>query len=267
MIMKRPTPFLTLWPFLLLWLFSSTAMSAPVESALPDLRAPNPRDLIQQAMDHWRGLSSYSEMTMTIHRPDWERSMSMRSWTKGDKTSLVRVTKPKKDAGNGTLTKDNNMWTFAPKVNRIIKVPSSMMSQSWMGSDFTNKDISKSTDIIDQYDHKILESREQDGHTVYVIESIPHEDAAIVWGKEILTIRDDYIMLEQQFWDQDNILVKTMKAREIKKLGGRTVASVIRMGKVETPDEWTEMSIQDIQFDQTHPDSLFTLSNLRNPRQ
>jgi outer membrane lipoprotein-sorting protein len=238
-------------------LFSQPAQSADID----------PRDLIQKAMDHWRGSSSYSEMTMTIHRPDWERSMSMRSWTKGEKTSLVRVTEPKKDAGNGTLLKDNNMWTFAPKVNRIIKVPSSMMSQSWMGSDFSNKDISKSTDIIDQYEHSLLETSEQDGHTVYVIESIPHEEAAVVWGKEVLVIRDDNVLLEQQFWDQDGVLVKTMKALEIKQLGGRTVASVIRMGKLDTPDEWTEMSVQDIAFDVSNPDSLFTLSNLRNPRQ
>ena len=132
-----------------------------LSSALANPASPDPRELIQQAMDHWRGLSSYSEMTMTIHRPDWERAMSMRSWTKGDKTSLVRVTLPKKDAGNGTLTKDDNMWTFAPKINRIIKVPSSMMNQSWMGSDFSNKDISKSTDILDQYDHKLLEIRKK----------------------------------------------------------------------------------------------------------
>jgi hypothetical protein len=243
-------------------LFSPLALSTA-----PDSPDPNPRELIKQAMDHWRGLSSYSEMTMTIHRSDWQRSMSMRSWTKGDKTTLVRITKPKKDAGNGTLTKDNNMWTFSPKINRIIKVPSSMMSQSWMGSDFSNKDISKSTDIIDQYEHKLLETREKDGHAVYVIESIPHEEAAVVWGKEIIIIRDDYVLLEQQFWDQDDILVKTMKAREIKTLGGRTVASVIRMAKQEAPDEWTEMSVQDIQFDMNHADSLFTLSNLRNPRQ
>lgn len=236
-------------------------------STLTLAATPNPRDLIERAMDHWRGTSSYSEMTMTIHRPDWERSMSMRSWTKGDKTSLVRITEPKKDAGNGTLTKDNNMWTYAPKINRIIKVPSSMMSQSWMGSDFSNKDISKSTDIIDQYEHTLLETRVSDDHTAYVIESIPHEDAAVVWGKEIVIIRDDYIMLEQQFWDQDGTLVKTMKAHEIKTLGGRTVASTIRMGKVEQPDEWTEMSIQDIDFDQSHSDNLFTLSSLRNPRQ
>ncbi len=227
----------------------------------------DPRDLIQKAMDHWRGMSSYSEMTMTIHRPDWERSMSMRSWTQGEKTSLVRVTEPKKDAGNGTLLKDNNMWTFAPKVNRIIKVPSSMMSQSWMGSDFTNKDISKSTDIIDQYDHGLIETRQDDGHTVYVIESIPHEEAAVVWGKEVLAIRDDYILLRQEYWDQDGVLVKTMEALEIKELGGRTVASVIRMGKVDKPDEWTQMSVQDVNFDVTHSDSVFTLSNLRNPRQ
>ena len=244
-------------------LFCASSCISPLASA----EDYDPKELIQKAMDHWRGLSSYSEMTMTIHRPDWERSMSMRSWTKGEKTTLVRVTAPKKDAGNGTLTKDNNMWTFAPKVNRIIKVPSSMMSQSWMGSDFSNKDISKSTDIIDQYDHRLLETREQDGHTIYVIESIPHEEAAVVWGKEIVAIRDDYVLIEQQFWDQDDILVKTMKALEIREIGGRTVASIIRMGKVAEPDEWTEMSVQDIKFDVVNDDNLFTLSNLRNPRQ
>ncbi len=227
----------------------------------------DPRDLIEKAMDHWRGTSSYSEMSMTIHRADWERTMSMRAWTVGDKTSLVRVTAPKKDAGNGTLLKDNNMWTFAPKVNRIIKVPSSMMSQSWMGSDFSNKDISKSTDIIDQYDHTLVDTREQGGHTEYVIESVPHEEAAVVWGREVLTIRDDHVLLEQQFWDQDGVLVKTMKALEIRELGGRTVASLIRMGKVDTPNEWTEMSVSAIEFDVSHPDGLFTLSSLRNPRQ
>ena len=227
----------------------------------------DPRSLIESAMDHWRGLTSYSEITMTIHRPDWERSMSMRSWTQGDKTSLVRVTEPARDAGNGTLLKDDNMWTYSPKINRIIKIPSSMMNQSWMGSDFTNKDISKSTDIIDQYDHHLLETRNENGHEIYVIESIPHEDAAVVWGREVLSIRDDFVLLEQQFWDQDNVLVKTMVTRDIDTMGGRTVAKRMRIGKVDTPDEWTEMQVHDISFDIELSDSLFTLSSLRNPRQ
>ena len=242
---------------LLACLFPSLALSTEID----------PRDLIQKAMDHWRGTSSYSEMSMTIHRPDWERTMSMRSWTKGEKTSLVRVTEPKKDAGNGTLLKDNNMWTFAPKVNRIIKVPSSMMSQSWMGSDFSNKDISKSTDIIDQYEHRLLGTETVDEQVIYTIESIPHEDAAVVWGKEIVAIRDDFVMLRQEFWDQDDILVKVMEATELAMMDGRIIASRMRMHKVETPTEWTEMTVDAIDFDVELGTNLFTLSNLRNPRQ
>lgn len=228
---------------------------------------PDPRALIEQAMDHWRGVTSYGEMTMVIHRPDWERSMSMQSWTRGAQHTLVRVTAPARDAGNGTLVKDNNMWSYTPKINRVIKVPSSMMSQGWMGSDLSNKDISKSTDIIDQYDHTLLETREGDGHTVYVIQSIPHEEAAVVWGKEILAIRDDYIMLEQQFWDQDGVLVKTFKTIEVKTFDGRPVASTMRMQEIDKPGQWTELRVDDTQFDIELPANLFTLSNLRNPRQ
>lgn len=226
----------------------------------------SPRDLIESAMEQWRGLSSYSEMTMVIHRPDWERSMSMQAWTKGEKLSLVRVTKPKKDAGNGTLLKEKNMWSYAPKVNRIIKIPSSLMSQGWMGSDFSNKDISKSTDILDSYDHTLTATDERDGHTVYTITSIPHEDAAVVWGKEVVMVRDDFVLLEQQFWDQDGLMVKSMKASDIIEIDGRPVAKVLHMEKVDSNGEWTEMKIDTIDFDVDLKDNLFTLSNLRNPR-
>ena len=227
----------------------------------------NARELVRKAMDHWRGLTSYGESTMTIHRPDWERSMTMKSWSKGDKISLVRVTAPAKDAGNGTLLNDSNMWTYTPRINRVIKVPSSMMSQSWMGSDFSNKDIAKSTDIIDQYDHELSNEETVDGHTQYTITSIPHEDAAVVWGKEVLVVRDDFVLIEQQFWDQDGILVKKMETLDIEEMGGRPVARVIRMGDVESPDEWTELTTHHIEFDIELPDQMFTLSNLRNPRQ
>ena len=239
-------------------------LAATAASAADDI---DPRELIRAAMDHWRGVNSYSEMTMTVHRSDWQRSFSMQAWTEGDKLSLVRVTAPKRDAGNGTLVRDQSMWTFSPKINRIIKVPSSMMNQSWMGSDFSNKDISKSTDVIDQYDHRLVGSASEGEHVLYTIESIPHEDAAVVWGREVFVIRDDYVMLRQEFWDQDDILVKEMNATEIEVMDGRTIASRMRMHKLESPDEWTEMVVDKIDFDVELGANLFTLSNLRNPRQ
>ena len=118
-----------------------------------------------------------------------------------------------RDAGNGTLTIDNNMWSFSPKVNRVIKVPSSMMGQSWMGSDFSNKDVSRADDIIDQYEHTLIGEEEHEGHRVHVVESIPHEEAAVVWGKEVLRIRDDDVLLSQEFYDQDGKRVSPQTVR------------------------------------------------------
>ena len=237
--------------------------------ALPVFAADEERSatqIVRDAIDHWRGLSSYTVMTMVIHRPDWERSMTMEAWTKGDDNSLVRVIEPKKDRGNGTLTDKNSMWTFSPKVNRVIKVPSSMMGQSWMGSDFSNKDIARADDIIDQYDHSILETDVVDEITVYKIESIPHEDAAVVWGSEVLTIRDDHVVLEHAFYDQDGELVKTLQSLEIEEMGGRTIAKRQRMVKTDEPDEWTEIAVEEVEYELDLKDSVFTLSNLRNPR-
>ena len=237
--------------------------------ALPGLLVAEERSatqIVRDAVDHWRGLSSYTVMSMLIHRPDWERSMTMEAWTKGDERALVRVVEPKKDRGNGTLTQDNNMWTFSPKVNRVIKVPSSMMGQSWMGSDFSNKDVARADDIIDQYDHTLLATDIVDGVTVHRIKSIPHEDAAVVWGSEVLTIREDHVVLEHAFYDQDGELVKTLRSLETGEMGGRMIAKRQRMMKTDTPDEWTEIAVVDVEYDLNLKDSLFTLSNLRNPR-
>ena len=234
--------------------------------ASADTGSRNATDIVRDALNHWRGLSSHGEMTMTIHRPDWERSMSMETWSRGEEESLVRVTAPRKDRGNGTLIIDNNMWTFSPKVNRVIKVPSSMMNQSWMGSDFSNKDISRTDDIVDEYDHTLLGESEQDGFIVYEIESVPLEDAAVVWGREVLVIREDNVMIEQRFYDQDGELVKTLRTLEIGEMGGRTVAKQQRMEKEEYPDEWTEVLMENVEFDVELRDNVFTLSYLRNPR-
>ncbi len=239
---------------------------ALVFSAAAFADEPDGTQIVREAIDHWRGLSSESVMTMVIHRPDWERSMTMRAWTKGDEKSLIRVLEPRKDRGNGTLTDDNDMWSYSPKINRVIKIPSSMMGQSWMGSDFSNNDVARADDIIDEYDHAVVAVREADGMRIYDVESVPHEEAAVVWGREVLAIREDHIVLSHRFYDQDGLLVKEMRALEVGEMGGRTVAIRQRMAKVGATDEWTEISLESIAYDVELGDSLFTLSNLRNPR-
>lgn len=244
-------------------LFSLILLVIPVLGLAQERDA---KSIVRDAIDHWRGVSSYTEMTMIIHRPDWERSMTMQAWTKGDDHSLVRVIEPKKDRGNGTLTDDNSMWSYSPKINRVIKIPSSMMGQSWMGSDFSNKDVARADEIVDEYEHNLLSTEELDGIIVYEIEAIPHEDAAVVWGSEVLRIREDHVVLEHAFFDQDGELVKSLQTMEITDMGGRTIAKRQRMNKADKPDEWTEIQVNEVDYDVELKDSLFTLSNLRNPR-
>jgi len=227
---------------------------------------PDANKLVQTAIDYWRDSSSYTEATMKIHRSDWQREMSFKAWTKGRDSTLVRFTAPAKDAGNASLTLKNNMWSYTPKINKLIKIPPSMMAQSWMGSDLSYQDLSKADDIIEYYDHVIIEEYKEEDHIVYVVESTPHETAPVVWGKEIIKIRDDYIMLEHEFFDQEMQLVKILKAHEITSTGSKLYARKMRMTKLENSEEWTEIINDKVEFGIKLPEYIFTLSNLRNPR-
>jgi len=241
--------------------FVSIGLAQKATAATPDAQK-----LVKSAMDYWRSKTSYTEVVMSIHRPDWNRTMSMRGWTRGTTDSTIIFTSPRKDAGNATLKLVKTMWMFTPKLNQVIKLPASMMSQSWMGSDFSYNDLAKSDQIINEYTHKIVDTQQQDGHTVYTIESIPNADAPVVWGKEILRIRDDYILISEQFYDQDMKLVKQMETTKIGPLGGRNFPLAMRMTSLEEKDHWTELTNQVGHFDIKLPDYLFSLSNLRNPR-
>jgi len=227
---------------------------------------PDAAAIIKAAIEYWRDVSSYAVFDMHIHRPDWQRTMSMRVWTRGNKESLVRVVAPAKDAGNGTLLLDNDMWSYNPKINRVIKIPSSMMNQSWMGSDFSNNDLAKADDLIDQYRHTLLATETHNGHKLYIIEAVPNETAPVVWGREVVKVRDDYILIEHAFYDQSNVLVKRLVTTEIRPMGGKMVAARERMQRVDKPGEWTEIITREAQFGIDLPASTFTLGNLRNPR-
>ncbi|MCB0360074.1 MAG: outer membrane lipoprotein-sorting protein [Bdellovibrionales bacterium] len=239
---------------------------APAASAQPTTAERTAAEIVRDAVDYWRDTGSETYSEMVVHRPSWERAMSMHGWTQGMNKSLIRFTAPARDAGNASLTVDDEVWTFSPKVNRIIKIPPSMKSQSWMGSDFSYRDLARADDIVDDYNHRLLRTERADEHDVYVVESVPLESAPVVWGREVLRIRDDNVMLQHLFYDQDNKLVKKMTSTEIRAFGEKLYPAIMRMEKVEEVDEWTEVRTSKAEFGVSVPDYVFTLSNLRNPR-
>jgi outer membrane lipoprotein-sorting protein len=229
-------------------------------------QGPEARERVRAAFDHYRGKASRASVEMVIHRPSWERSMTMDAWTKGTAESLIRITSPAKDEGNGTLKKGHDMWTYNPKVNRVIKLPPSLMSQSWMGSDFSNNDLSKTDSILNDYTHTLKGTEDSGGHTVYVIQSMPKPGAPVVWGKQELKIRDDDVMLSQIFFDESMAPVKKMTASDIRMMGGRIFPATWKMQEVGKKGQYTLLRYHQLAFLDDLPDRLFTVQELKTPR-
>ncbi len=242
---------------LLLALISTSSIAA----------TPDPDQLLRQAFDNYRAKSSQSTVAMTIHRPDWERSLQMKAWTRGDDDALVRFLAPPKDAGNATLKSASDTWVFNPKLNQVIKLPASMMTQAWMGSDFSYNDLSKSEDILTQYTHRITATQTQAGHLVWTIDCIPKPGAPVVWGKISLKLRDDNVIVAETYYDQDMKPARLMTTDKIGLLGGRPYPLTMTMHPTDTPGAWTRIETSEAEFNAPLPDFLFTLSNLQNPRE
>jgi len=232
----------------------------------PALAAPDADTLLKQTYDNYRSTSSQTTVAMTIHRPTWERSLQMKAWTRGESDALVRFTGPAKDAGNATLKLGQQTWVYNPKLNQVIQLPASMMSQSWMGSDFSYNDLSKSDDLITDYTHRIVSSGQDGGHATWTVESVPKPGAPVVWGKVDVTVRDDFVITGETYFDQDMKPARRMATNKVGVLGGRTYPLSMTMSPLDQPGQWTRIETSDGKFNAAVPAYVFTLSNLQNPR-
>ncbi len=244
--------------------FLSTRLATADTQSAEQTPEVDPVALMTAAIDLTRGLSSFVKLSMTIHRPSWERTSSLESWSRGREDALIRFTAPAKDAGNATLKQGEKMWTFTPRLNRTIRLPFSLMSQSWAGSDFSYTDLSRSDELLKDYTLTLLGSEQVNGHWQHTIEAVPLEDAPVVWGKEVILIRDDHVLLKQTFFDQDMQPLKEMQTLEIGELGGRVFGTRMRMVPLDEPDQYTELSYQAAEFDIELPERTFTLFALKS---
>ncbi len=224
-------------------------------------------EIVSKADQKSRGKTSQGEMTMTIVRPGWERTVSMKSWSKGDDYFLIYITEPAKDKGQVFLKRQKEMWNWVPSIERMIKIPPSMMMQSWMGSDFTNDDLVKQSSIVTDYDHKLIGEENVRGMDCYKIELIPHPDAAVVWGKIISWItKDGFNLWKSEYFDEDDVLVNTENAYNIQKMDDREIPSKFEMIPEDEPGKKTVMEMKDMKFNKPIDDSFFSQQNMKRIR-
>ncbi|MBK8920364.1 MAG: outer membrane lipoprotein-sorting protein [Saprospirales bacterium] len=229
--------------------------------------AQDARAIVQKADERSRGNTSIAQMTITTIRPKWTRSMEIKVWTKGSDYALLLIQSPAKDKGVGYLKRKKEVWNWLPTLERTIKLPPSMMGESWMGTDFTNDDLVKEASVAEDYVHSLLGTEKQGGLECYKIQLIPKPEAAVVWGKVLVWIdKKDYLQLRTEFYDEDDTLVNTMIASDLKMLGGRLLPARLDMFPADEKGHRTTITYTSILFDQPIADSFFTTANLTKVR-
>jgi outer membrane lipoprotein-sorting protein len=224
-------------------------------------------ELVRRSYELMQGESNYSEMSMTIHRPKWERTLGFKSWSKGTEFALLYITEPAKEKGQVFLKRGTEMWNWVPTIDKMIKIPPSMMMQSWMGSDVTNNDLVNGSSIVDDYSHKILGEEILEGIQCYKIELIPDEDAPVVWGKIISWISPkDFYTLRNEYYNEDGELINIETMGQIKNSGDRSIPTVFKIVPVDKQDHFTSMEIKYIRFNEKIDESFFSIQNMKSVR-
>ncbi len=225
--------------------------------------AQDAREIVRRSDEKMRGTTSMATMTITTTRPKWTRTMRIKVWTKGTELALILIQEPAKDKGVTYLKRKKEVWNWSPAIERTIKLPPSMMSQSWMGTDFTNDDLVKESSVVDDYTHTLLGSEPVDGRDCYKISMVPQPDAAVVWGKVLVWIdKKDDLQLRAEFYDEDGRLASTLAGSDIRKMGDRLIPTRLTMTPADKPGHKTEIVYQSIEFNKPIADTFFSTENM-----
>ncbi|MGM0612651.1 MAG: outer membrane lipoprotein-sorting protein [Bacteroidota bacterium] len=242
--------------FVMFFLF----LSVPLKSQDADA-------IVRKSDQKFRGESSQGKMKMTIVRPDWSRTIEMKSWSLGSDYYMVLITAPAKEKGQAFLMRENEMWNWMPSIERMVKIPPSMMMQSWMGSDFTNDDLMQESSIVQDYNKKLIGSEKVNGYECHKIELTPKEDAAVVWGKIVLWIsKDEYYQLQAKYYDEFDELVQTMEASDIKTLGDRKLPAKMTISPTDKPGHKTILEFVEMEFNVDLNKSFFSQQQMKRLR-
>jgi outer membrane lipoprotein-sorting protein len=188
----------------------------------------------------------------------------MEAWSEGKDKSLVKILAPKKDRGIATLKVDKNIWNYLPKINRVTKIPPSMMMGSWMGSHFTNDDLVKESSYEDDYDSSITFSGERDGQRIYEVTSVPRPQAVVVWGKVVTEIAQGTLMpVRAVYFDEEGKPARTMTFGAARVFDGRRLPTRLVLHPEDKPGESTTVIYDAIRFDVKLSPELFSLRGLR----
>lgn len=225
------------------------------------------KEIIQKVDDNMQGESSTSTLKMSVVRPRYTRTITLKSWSLGKKNFMGYVTAPAREKGQVTMKVDQEMWQYTPSINRLIKLPPSMMSQGFMGSDYSNDDLVKQSSIVEDYKQTLQSEALIDGHNCYVIKLIPHKGSDVVWSRVIYWVdKENFVVRKSTYYDEENILVRTIYGKDVKLFGTHYVSTILEIIPAEEPENKTIIETLKMRFNVSLSTRFFTQQRMKRIR-
>jgi len=242
------------------------AAPASEATAAPAPGTPGfPKYVMDTIDDMHRGASSHGIIEMKVKTEHWSRTMEMESWSRGEDYSLIRILAPKKERGSATLKANDDLFSYLNKTGRTIKIAGAMMGSSWMGSHLNNNDLVRSSRVADDYDLTLTGKGTLEGVPHYVLLATAKADAAVVWGKiEVAVRQEDLLPTRQIFFDEDGRAIRLIEFLDYRMVGDRKIAGQMLIRPLDGTDEFTQMTFKKMEYDVDIPTSVFTLQHLKS---
>jgi Outer membrane lipoprotein-sorting protein len=227
--------------------------------------APTLEAITRNIDDLFRSEATIARMEVTIVTPRATRTMRMSSRSRGEDRALIVIESPARDEGTATLRRDRSLWNYLPRISRTMRVPPSMMHSSWMGSDLTNDDLTRSSTFRDDYTGTLVGRSESPAGWLARYDA--HDDAVGLWLRVEYVVNDDGTLpLEARFYDRRSELARVMRFTEVREMDGRRIPTVTTIEPVDREGHRTEMRYLSIDFDADVPESTFSLTALERGR-
>ena len=220
-------------------------------------------EILRRAEEKLKGKASEGVLEMEIIKPDFRRTLKLRSWWVGNQKALIEIIEPPREAGNKTLKVGSNLWMYLRNTETTIRIPPSMMLQSWNGSDFTYDDLVRESNLPRDYEARLLGADTLEGVPTWKLLLTPRPNAPVVWGKILYWVRQkDYLPAKVEYYDEHGRKVRTFLFQKIRSVGNRRIPTEWIVINNQKPGNRTIIRILQMHFDRPIPDRIFSLEEL-----
>jgi len=203
-----------------------------------------------------------SDLELTINQQNRVDVKKMRMYGKGQEKTYVLFNNPPRDKNTAVLRLGDNMWMYLPSAERTLKISGHMLRQSFMGSDFSNADITERLKLQEKYEAVFVGTEKVGNMNMYVLDLKAKKVDAAYYKRKLWIDQQKYIVVREEMYAKSGKMLKLMINSDAEQIGSRYFPLKTRIEDKLKLNSFSEIIYSNTKMDEPLSDSIFTIQNL-----